>query len=105
MADNPPPQNLGSILGGSGAAVLSVLGVIYTAINHKRVKAKCCGKQFEVELDIGSTEEGTTATAPKKSAKVHPAKSSGAVAEPAGAVAESSDASADPDVEMGPEPK
>lgn len=89
--DSPPPQNLGSILGGSGAAILSALGVIYTAINHKRVKAKCCGKQFEVELDIGSTEEGSkqatttaeTATAPKVSAKVHP----------------------EPDLEKGTEPK
>ncbi len=68
MADDPPPNdNLGSILGGSGAAILSILGVIYTAVNHKRVKAKCCGKTFEAELDIGSTTTAETATA-----KVHP---------------------------------
>jgi hypothetical protein len=66
MADDPPPNdNLGSILGGSGAAILSILGVIYTAVNHKRVRAKCCGKTFEAELDIGSTTETATA-------KVHP---------------------------------
>jgi hypothetical protein len=72
MSAPPPSDNIGSILGGSGAAVLSVIGVIYTAINHKRVKAKCCGKQFEVELDIGSTEEGATAPKVVKTAKVHP---------------------------------
>lgn len=77
MSGPPPNDNLGSILGGSGAAILSVLGVIYTAVNHKRVKAKCCGKTFEAELDIGSTEEATTTTtakAPKAVAtsKVHP---------------------------------
>lgn len=84
MADDaPPPQeNLGSILGGSGAAILSLAGMIYTAINHKRVRAKCCGKEFEMEVDIGSTQEG--ATAPKQSAKVHPSE---------------------PDVEKGTEPK
>ncbi len=68
MEDAPPPNdNLGPILGGTGAAVLSVLGILYTKINHKRVKAKCCGKVFEAELDIGSTEPTSTATA-----KVHP---------------------------------
>lgn len=76
MSGPPPNDNLGSILGGSGAAILSVLGVIYTAVNHKRVKAKCCGKTFEAELDIGSTEEAT-ATVPKvtkaaATSKVHP---------------------------------
>lgn len=72
MSAPPPNDNLGSILGGSGAAILSVLGVLYTAVNHKRVKAKCCGKTFEAEIDIGSTE--ATATAPKgaASSKVHP---------------------------------
>ena len=76
MASPPPNDNLGSILGGSGAVLLSALGAIYTALNHKRVKAKCCGKQFEVELDIGSTEEGATAPSTKKgtkASKVHPA--------------------------------
>ncbi len=77
MSGPPPPSdNLGSILGGSGAAILSALGVLYTAINHKRVKAKCCGKTFEAEIDIGSTEEAAEATAkaPKAPAtsKVHP---------------------------------
>jgi len=78
MSGPPPPSsdNLGSILGGSGAAILSALGVLYTAVNHKRVKAKCCGKTFEAELDIGSTEAATetTAKAPKtqSTSKVHP---------------------------------
>ncbi len=72
MADTPPPSdNLGPILGGSGAAILSLLGIIYTKINHKHVKAKCCGKVFEAELDIGSTATAATAA----TAKVHPSPS------------------------------
>ena len=72
MADEPPPNDtLGPILGGSGAAILSLLGIIYTKINHKHVKAKCCGKVFEAELDIGSTATAATATT-TATAKVHP---------------------------------
>jgi hypothetical protein len=44
---------------GAGAGLLTVIGMIYAAVNHKRVKARCCGKTFEAELDIGSTEEAT----------------------------------------------
>jgi hypothetical protein len=80
MADTPPPSdNLGPILGGSGAAILSLLGIIYTKINHKHVKAKCCGKVFEAELDIGSTATAATTatatTATAATAKVHPSPS------------------------------
>lgn len=47
---------------GAGAGLLTVIGMIYAAVNHKRVKARCCGKTFEAELDIGSTEEATETT-------------------------------------------
>jgi hypothetical protein len=73
MSGPPPPSdNLGSILGGSGAAILSALGVLYTAVNHKHVKAKCCGKTFEAELDIGSTEAAAKAPKTQSTSKVHP---------------------------------
>jgi hypothetical protein len=52
---------------GAGAGLLTVIGMIYAAVNHKRVKARCCGKTFEAELDIGSTEE---ATEPKETKSV-----------------------------------
>ena len=64
---------------GAGAGLLTVIGMIYAAVNHKRVKAKCCGKTFEAELDIGSTEEATetkeTTTKPVKK-KSSPASAS-----------------------------
>ena len=34
---------------------LSVLGAIYTAVNHKRVRSKCCGKVLEVSVDVENT--------------------------------------------------
>jgi hypothetical protein len=46
----------GAALGGSGL-VISIAGVIYSAINHKHIKSKCCGKEYDVSIDIGSTED------------------------------------------------
>lgn len=54
MSDAPPPNNLSSILGGSGG-VLTMLGIIYTAVNHKRVRLNCCGRKMEVAMDVEST--------------------------------------------------
>ena len=39
--------------GGIGAAVVAVLGIVYTAINHKKVRSKCCGQVAEASVDIG----------------------------------------------------
>jgi hypothetical protein len=35
--------------------VVSIAGVLYTAVNHKRVRSKCCGKVMEASLDVEST--------------------------------------------------
>ena len=43
-----------NILGIVGFA-MSIVGIIYTAINHKRVRSKCCGKLLEVSLDVDNT--------------------------------------------------
>jgi hypothetical protein len=34
---------------------LSVLGAIYTAVNHKRVRSRCCNKVIEASIDIENT--------------------------------------------------
>ncbi len=60
-------DNTGPILGGVGIA-LSVLTMIFTAINHKKVKAKCCNKVIEMSLDVDSTN--------RNSVKIHPEASS-----------------------------
>jgi hypothetical protein len=59
-------MNLASILGGSGG-LLTVAGIIYTAINHKRVRVNCCGKKMEVAVDVESTAKvAPEPTEPKK---------------------------------------
>jgi hypothetical protein len=46
----------GGVLGIIGFLV-SAAGAIYAAINHKRVRCRCCGKDMDVSVDIDSTEE------------------------------------------------
>ena len=43
-----------NILGVVGFAC-SILGIVYTAVNHKRIRSKCCGKFFEASLDVENT--------------------------------------------------
>jgi hypothetical protein len=43
-----------NILGLSGFAI-SILGILYTAVNHKRVRSRCCGKSFDVSVDVENT--------------------------------------------------
>lgn len=40
---------------GVAAIVLSVMTVIIGAINHKRIRSKCCGRRIEASLDIEQT--------------------------------------------------
>ena len=34
---------------------ISVLGAIYTAVNHKRLRSRCCGKVIEASIDVENT--------------------------------------------------
>lgn len=68
-------NSTGPILGGTGIA-LSVLTMIYTAINHKRIRAKCCGRNLEIQIDIDPT------TGNRNSVKVQPQQTSSSSSEP-----------------------
>lgn len=46
----------GGILGVFGFLV-SMGGAIYAAINHKKVRCRCCGKNLDMSVDVDSTEE------------------------------------------------
>jgi hypothetical protein len=48
-------MDTGAALGGAGLFI-SILGVIYSAINHKHIKTRCCGKVYEVSIDIGPND-------------------------------------------------
>lgn len=49
-------SDLGTIFG-SGGLVISIISMIYAAINHKRIRAKCCGRNLDFEINIDSTEK------------------------------------------------
>ena len=36
--------------------MISIISMIYAAINHKRIRAKCCGRSLDFEINIDSTE-------------------------------------------------
>ena len=43
-----------NILGLIGFGV-SILGAIYTAVNHKRLRSRCCGKTLDMSVDVENT--------------------------------------------------
>lgn len=49
-------SDTGGILGVFGFLV-SMAGVIYTAINHKKIRCRCCGKDLDMSVDVDTTEE------------------------------------------------
>lgn len=58
----------GNVLG-IFAFLVSIGGVIYTAINHKRFRLKCCGKDIDVSVDV---EDTTKKPQPKNETSVTP---------------------------------
>ena len=36
--------------------LVSMGGAIYAAINHKKIRCKCCGKNLDMSVDVDSTE-------------------------------------------------
>jgi len=47
-------MDTGAALGGAGL-FFSIAGIIYSAINHKHIKSRCCGKEYDMAIDIGNT--------------------------------------------------
>ncbi len=61
----------GAVFGGL-AGFLTLCGTIYAAINHKHIRAKCCGRTFEMEIDVNPIEDLKKSAGDKKKKKVHP---------------------------------
>ena len=53
----------GGVLGIFGF-LASLGGLIYTAINHKRIRCRCCGKDVDMSVDVDSTEPTVPPTVP-----------------------------------------
>ena len=60
---------------GIGATIVAVLGIIYRAVNHRKARSRCCGKTFDVSLDIDVTVPTPPVVAPPAPAVVQVAAS------------------------------
>ena len=49
-------MDTGAVLGGTGV-FLSIAGIVYSAINHKHIRSKCCGREIDFSIDIESTTQ------------------------------------------------
>lgn len=54
-------MDTGAALGGTGL-FLSIMGIVYSAINHKHIKSRCCGKEYDMSVDIGTTSSANIKT-------------------------------------------
>jgi hypothetical protein len=48
--------------GSVGASIVIALGIlykIYTAVNHHRIRSRCCGKEIEASIDVDETTPKT----------------------------------------------
>lgn len=54
------------------SAVASALGISIAALNHKRVRSKCCGVRVEASLDIESTSVSVKDSPPPPAPKETP---------------------------------
>ena len=61
-------MDVGAALGGSGLFI-SVAGIIYSAVNHKHIRSKCCGRNYDFSIDIDSTNPDKEAEAKGAHAK------------------------------------
>ena len=48
-------SNAGNILG-VFAFLTSSAGLIYAAVNHKRIRCRCCGKDLDMSVDVDPTD-------------------------------------------------
>ncbi len=53
-----------SQVGGILGIVLTVVGMVYGAINHKRLRSTCCGRKIDISVDIDSTSPRHTQVRP-----------------------------------------
>ena len=61
-------SDLGTIFG-SGGLVISIISMVYAAINHKRIRAKCCGRSVDFEINIDPTEHASAQEQKKEESK------------------------------------
>ena len=63
---NSEPGNVLGII----SILVSVGGAVYAAINHKRIRCRCCGRDLDVQVDVDSTEARKSVRSDKVEVKV-----------------------------------
>ena len=63
---NSEPGNVLGII----SILVSVGGAVYAAINHKRIRCRCCGRDLDVQVDVDSTEARKSVRSEKVEVKV-----------------------------------
>lgn len=53
-------------VGGYLTIVLTVGGVIFAMVNHKRLRSNCCGRRVEISFDVENTNAVAPLPSPKK---------------------------------------
>ena len=56
-------MDTGAALGGTGLFI-SLVGIVYSAINHKHIRSRCCGRELDISIDIDSTEQTKSSKSP-----------------------------------------
>jgi len=47
-----------TLIGGLGLT-LSLCGIVYTAINHRRIRLKLCNRRYDFSIDVDTTDTST----------------------------------------------
>lgn len=55
--------NIFGAYSGIVSAVLIIGGAVYTVVNHRRIRSKCCGHVMEASIDIEHTTPSAVAIA------------------------------------------
>jgi hypothetical protein len=62
-------SNAANILG-VFAFLTSSAGLIYAAVNHKRIRCRCCGRDLDMSVDVDPTDPKAKPVSPETSASV-----------------------------------
>lgn len=49
-------SNVGGYLG----IIVTVGGIVFAAVNHKRLRSNCCGRKIDVSIDVEATNPSPT---------------------------------------------
>ena len=78
FSENKTYSRMSTTITGTGfvtgvASIMSILGAVYGFINHKRIRAQCCGRTLSASIDI---DDKVTEKISSEPVIVHPRRAS-----------------------------